>query len=348
MRRGISEFLPSDRLIYGLAYMLEHLTGRREEPGLVDRIKAGNARRILEREGDRGGSLRPVEEVGADFPIAEFRRKYLRTCRPVILRGLAKDWPCVRKWSPEFFCRRYGAAPITLHDNQGLVSREADQDFSTASMGAYLERLERGRAGKYLKFSQFLYGHPELMEDLDLGVLRSTQGNRTRHADYQFFMGGAGSHTPMHCGLPGNLFVEVFGKKTWLLYPSLAYPAIDPPAARLFYFHSGVDPYDLDRDAYPLFGLVDGYEVRVDAGDVFWNPPFWWHCVTNDTDSIAIAYRFNSLPLALRASRLLTVASLLATNPTIVEHALRLLFKGEKRHLTEEYSREARAGGVRA
>jgi hypothetical protein len=33
----------------------------------------------------------------------------------------------------------------------------------------------------------------------------------------------------------------------------------------------------------------------------------------------------------------------MATKPTIVHHALKLFFKGEKTHLTEKYSRRARA-----
>jgi lysine-specific demethylase 8 len=348
MDSGAFEFSLGDRLRYGAAFMLEHLTGYEDPKPVVRTIKTQGAQRVLARVGADAPEADPtrlpaVAEVGADIPVEEFRREYMWKCRPVIIRGLARDWPCVQKWTPQYFYDKFASSEIALHDNEGLVSPDAEQRFESETLGSYLQRLEKGRAGKYLKFSQFLYQHPELLDDLNLDQLHRMQGNLTTHADYQIFIGGEGCYTPMHCGLPGNLFIQVYGKKTWLLYPARAYPAVDPPAARLFYFYSHVDPYHLDREAYPLFPLVDGYTVSLDAGDLFWNPPFWWHCVTNDTDSIAIAYRFNSLRLALRCSRLLTVASFMATKPTIVHHALKLFFKGEKTHLTEKYSRRARA-----
>jgi len=348
MTPGGFEFSVGDRMRFGAAFMLEHLTGYEQPKSLVRSIKSRGVRRVLARTAGEvpdpdPTKLPPIEEVGADIPIDVFRREYMWKGRPVIIRGMARDWPCVQKWSPQFFYDRYASAEIALHDNEGLIAPDADQRFESETLGTYLKRLEKGRAGKYLKFSQFLYQFPELLEDLNLDVLRRMQGSLTSHADYQFFIGGQGNFTPMHCGLPGNLFIQVYGKKTWLLYPSKAYPAIDPPAARLFYFYSHVDPYRLDREAYPLFPLVGGVTVALEAGDLFWNPPFWWHCVRNDTDSISIAYRFNSLRMALHSSWLLTMASFMATKPTIVHHALKLFFKGEKYHLTEKYSREQRA-----
>jgi hypothetical protein len=153
MGTGGFEFSLAERLQYGAAFMLEHLTGYEEPKGFVRKLKARGARRITERVGADAPEvdptrLPPVEEVDATISPEEFRREYMWKCRPVIIRGLAREWPCVQKWTPQFFYDQYASSEIALHDNEGLVSPDADQQFASETLGSYLQRLEKGRAGR--------------------------------------------------------------------------------------------------------------------------------------------------------------------------------------------------------
>jgi len=122
--------------------------------------------------------------------------------------------------------------------------------------------------------------------------------------------------------MAGNLFIQAWGQKKWLLYPAYCRSAIDAPAARHSYYFSDVNPYDVDHKRYPLFKHLDALEVLLEPGDIFWNPAFMWHCVSNPTASIGIGYRFNDLRSAYRASATLTFLRFFATRPTIFRSLL--------------------------
>lgn len=47
-------------------------------------------------------TLRPVDTVESITP-ADFRKNYLNTHKPLIIKGLTKDWSAREKWSTEYF-----------------------------------------------------------------------------------------------------------------------------------------------------------------------------------------------------------------------------------------------------
>src|SRR5262249_45514962 len=133
----------------------------------------------------------------------------------------------------------------------------------------------------------------------------------------QLFVAPAGTYTPMHCALESNVFVQVHGKKRWILYPAMYQPLLEPPADRRPYFHTDFLPGRASAQ-FPLGAYAPAYEVVLDAGDVLYFPPFVWHYVENLTATIAAAYRFFSLRTALRSSWPLTLAKFMATKPSLL------------------------------
>ena len=127
----------------------------------------------------------------------------------------------------------------------------------------------------------------------------------------------AATYTPVHCALESNVFVQVHGKKRWILYPAMYQPLLEPPADRRPYFHTDLLP-DRASPRFPLGVYAPAYEVVLDAGDVLYFPPFVWHYVENLTATIAAAYRFFSLRTAVRSSWPLTIAKFLATKPSLL------------------------------
>lgn len=64
------------------------------------------------------------------------------------------------------------------------------------------------------------------------------------------------------------------------------------------------------------------YDFTLEAGDIFFNPPCWWHHVMNETMSIGIGFRWFEPITSLKASGMQTLLTLLATNPNVVQATL--------------------------
>ena len=76
-----------------------------------------------------------------------------------------------------------------------------------------------------------------------------------------------------------------------------------------------MDPEAPDLGRFPLWPYVRGYRVTLEAGDVLYNPPFYWHYVHNPTDSLGVGVRFYDVPSMLRVAPTQALLTVLATNP---------------------------------
>lgn len=275
---------------------------------------------------------RALDEDAAISP-ASFRRRYMRGSRPFVFRGAAKSWKCSRGWSLDLFAERYAQDQVRVIDLVGVGYGTTGEGYAMTSMAEFAKRVRAGKSD-YIRFASLTLDHPELAEDLDHQWLRRWHGWAPR-GELQFFIGGPGTSTPMHCAGANNFFIQVAGRKRWRLWSPNTLLFMDPPAARLPYFYSAANPDLPDAARYPLFPLVDEYEVTLEPGDVMWIPPYWWHYVENLSQvTIGVGYRTASLPTALRSSTILTSMRFLARNPSIVTSLLGLLTKKHMMHTT--------------
>jgi hypothetical protein len=58
--------------------------------------------------------------------------------------------------------------------------------------------------------------------------------------------------------------------------------------------YSPVNYYKPDYEKYPMFRNAQVYYVRVNEGDCFYNPTYWWHHVKTPNDSIGLSFWFES------------------------------------------------------
>jgi hypothetical protein len=156
-----------------------------------------------------------------------------------------------------------------------------------------------------------------LKNDFDLNWLRKFHLSTSFGEQFLMFMGGKNTITPIHCGFSHTLFVQITGKKKWILWAPNERIFFDPRAERRSYFHTNADPYKLDDPNFPLLKYINRYEVILEAGDVLWFPSLLWHQVENQTDSISVAYKFADIPTALHSSRLLAPLYFTATKPNL-------------------------------
>lgn len=260
--------------------------------------------------------MEPVPEAPDGLSAEAFVQGPLQANTPMVFRRAASDWPAVRQWTPEFFAERFGHETVRIL-HMGPDQHEAE-DYGTGDlpMGDALARLDEGDRA-YLRFLPTLMAHPELLDDLDMDWVRAHQGS-THDGNMQLFIGGQGTATATHTGISSNLFFQIHGRKTWKIFSPEWTHAFKPPMRRSLYFESRFDPDRPDFDAYPDTRHLQGFEVTLEPGDVLFNPPFWWHKVSNPTVSIGVGYRWMPLAQCYRSSRMLTALSLASIDPPML------------------------------
>jgi hypothetical protein len=197
-------------------YLLQHFFLRfygRYLKWRTDRWYTGLGTRFLGRP---EGMLHALPEMSR-FDRDEFYAKYILKSQPVVLRGFAAQWPCIGKWDLNFFAREYGNTVSLINNNRGLVRKDEEGNFERLLLKEYIAGLKKG-SKRYLRFSPIILENTELMDDLDVPQLKYASGYADPRADFQLFIGGKGTYTPLHCAFPSNLFVQIMGRKKWILY----------------------------------------------------------------------------------------------------------------------------------
>jgi len=303
------------RRAYLALFFCEHVLGPRLCARLFGRARARNRARMLRYFADwPTNERRPVREISFTSH-ADFARAHVPEWEPAVFRGVAKSWPAVRKWTLDYFGDCFADTKAVMGDQYGLFGESETGQYEISTLGRVVAGINAGRK-QCLRFSPIIDENPALRDDLDMQWLAGFRGRFSVRGLPQFFLAPAATYTPMHCALECNAFVQVYGKKRWILYPAMYQPLLEPPADRRVYFHSEVQP---DRIAarFALAPYAPALEVVLNPGDVMYIPPFAWHYVENLTDTIAVGYRFNSLRAALRTAWPLTVLRFLATKPTV-------------------------------
>ncbi|MBA2660688.1 MAG: cupin-like domain-containing protein [Bradymonadaceae bacterium] len=297
-------------------WLLDHLLG---ETRLNRSLDASRARLTAELEAmlvssNRGG-IQAIERR-VDLGPDDFVENYLKPGKPVVLSGVAREWPAVKRWTPSFFEQNYGDVPVQLINasRQDLAGEQYNPVGSVITLGQVARDIEAGGAA-YPRFVPLLHQHPELSEDFDKAHLASLRGRFGADMMFQFFMGGAGTNTALHCAIPNNLFVQIYGRKRWWIFEPKFSPVFRPPMLRSTYF---ISPVDVSMpEATAILKYVNGYEIVLDPGDVLYIPPFYWHQVENLTSTIGVGVRWFNIASILKSSTTQTLLTLLSTSPTI-------------------------------
>jgi hypothetical protein len=160
---------------------------------------------------------------------------------------------------------------------------------------------------------------PELLDDFDQDFFRRMTGH-TWGLTYQLFIGGKGSYTPLHNAITPFFFANSVGVKRWALIPCKYLPLINPSTDGFGYNHSDAQVTGDNGDRFPGFESIDRMEAVLQPGDVYFNPPWMWHAVENDTPTIGVRCGFVHPKGMLAASMTLTMTRIFAArNPSLWE-----------------------------
>jgi len=303
----------SDRAVFTALFAVQHLLRNsravteardRARDRLVGRLEAGGPGRVV-----------PVDRHDALDP-GEFRRRYLRRGRPVVISGGVGRAAALEDLSFERLRQSHGAEMVKLVQKEGLTNEETRPDLEYSDvlpLSQVLDLVEAGD-GEYLRFSPLLEQFPELLDHLDLASFRRLVSDRWGFA-FQLFIGGPHSSTPFHNSTIPFLYTQVAGTKRWKLVPNHYMAAMDPPATRLQYSHSRAAVDLSNVDELPWIGHVDHFEAVLEPGDVLFVPSWMWHGVENLSATIGVRCGFMYPPGAVRASATLTFLRVAACDP---------------------------------
>jgi ribosomal protein L16 Arg81 hydroxylase len=250
-----------------------------------------------------------IDEV-ENISIEDFKRDYYFKNKPVIIRGFAKNWDCTKLWTPEYFKSQYPEYPMVITN----YHRDRGGDNKVFTMRDYVDRTTNGE-DIYARFVKILHDHPELKKQIEIETINKLKRKSDFWVATQFFMGPPKTSTYLHCAFINNFFIQCYGDKDWLLmspkYNALFHPPTDH--APTFRCHEDYEHPSFNEE--DLFPRLDVYKFTVKQGDLFYNPPFHWHYVTNKTFSISLSLRILSILAAFKTSPMLTFLTATATNP---------------------------------
>eukprot|EP00049_Salpingoeca_infusionum_P007797 m.126268 g.126268 ORF g.126268 m.126268 type:complete len:832 (-) comp13825_c0_seq1:10-2505(-) len=101
--------------------------------------------------------------------------------------------------------------------------------------------------------------------------------------------GGSVTHT--HFDQDYNVFVQLAGSKRFTFFPPSASKMLSPfPRIHPLWHKSKVDFDNPDLSQFPFYSHAEGFTVEVEAGDLLYIPPYYWHHVeTTSPFSISLS-----------------------------------------------------------
>ncbi len=209
---------------------------------------------------------------GTKITRKEFHEQYLKPQKPVILRGLWKQYPAYEKWTLDFFEQELGDIEVNLiSTKQSHPSETLSSPHKVMKFKDYLN-LSRTEPTDLRLFLFPVFKHkPELLKDFGYPDIAK------KYIKIPFlFYGPIGSITRMHFDIDmNNVFLTQFdGIRRVVLFA--------PDQSRLLYqvpynVHSMVDIDHPDYEQYPGLKYVKGQTAILERGDTLFMPGGYWH-----------------------------------------------------------------------
>lgn len=223
----------------------------------------------------------PLPRVDFRTITAEaFYEQYVRHPHPVVIENVGHD---ASSYQLDALVERYG------RDIVPMMRIDTGENYE----GPLAELLE-GKS--YLANSDRLFvDHPEL--EANLYSSKFAPHTRMTRISSQLFISNGGAGSPSHFGKIANTFYMLEGEKVWSLvdpaFLYLVYPLLLPgDAVTALHWQD-----ESDHERCPLFSFCPRYEAHLRAGDVLWNPYYWFHSVKNRTKrTVAVADRWFGVP----------------------------------------------------
>lgn len=222
--------------------------------------------------------------------IQEYTNNY-RT--PLVIKGLIKNFPCVKKWNIEYlkkYCGEYLVKGFAKVDNSYFLTNQFNNikvleniQFSNAC-----DMIKNGEQIYINNFHSIFIDCKVLQKDLDLKKLNDITPIEYTDTS-QLFFGPRGTGTTLHCAKPSNIFYNVKGQKKWTFIDPIYSQYLSPVLSNNGFFVVSKLNYFKDKN---ILRNIPKFEYTLEEGDILFNPSWWWHCVENMSEyTIGVANR---------------------------------------------------------
>jgi hypothetical protein len=229
-----------------------------------------------------------IDSINADELTTEyFRENYLKTSKPLIIKGYSNLFPAGKKWDFNYLKKRFGTYQVGIFDNRIKTSTAYVKPDSYMPFSEYLDIIESNevtplRIFLFNMFKEF----PELRKEFPTPVIMKGILGKIGFA----FFGGKNTTVRFHYDIDASnvLMTQLLGRKRVIL--------ISPEYNRLIYklpfsSFSLIDPDKPDLKRFPALRYVKGYDFTLHPGDALFMPSRYWHFNTYLEGGMAVSYR---------------------------------------------------------
>ena len=249
-----------------------------------------------------GLHLKPIDVV-EDISEQDFREKYLKPRKPVVIKNMARKWPAYQKWTMDYMKEVVGDVEVPLYDSS-KADPSAPINSSAAKMkfGDYIDLIKEKPTDLRIFLFDPIKSAPKLLEDY-ISPKELMGGFLDKYPN--MFFGGKGSVTFLHFDIDmAHIFHTHFnGRKHILLFDYKWKERL----YQIPYATYALEDYDIanpDFEKFPALDGIEGIECFLEHGDTLFMPTGWWHWMKYLDGSFSISLRAWDKSWAVKAHSL--------------------------------------------
>lgn len=209
---------------------------------------------------------------------------------PAIFTDLVTQWPAMERWSLEQLEARFGEAEVGVTTGRASYGRDYDIDAdrlaTRTKLRDYIGRIRREpESNDFYMIARNRNVEGALAGVLDDVILPAGVFRSDLSGGCAFWLGPAGTVTPLHHDTSNILFCQVVGRKRYRMIAPMEIAVLD--GARSMY--AAVDPDAPDLVRFPWWEHVIVRDFVVGPGDALFIPVGWWHHVLALDVSVSLA-----------------------------------------------------------
>jgi len=309
-------------ILYYIAYLIDYLWNRnlytfKEESQYKDnRLVQNDYFLTTFMNNNRNDRLKKMEKIKSQ-PINEIdindltKEKVAEVSKnftePFIVRGLIKNFDCVKKWNLDYFDSEYGNIEVPAFSDNKIVSysrssntklKQCNTSNNLCSIHEICKGIKNGEPVYINNISTLFTESKQAESELNLIEMSKIMNQhffkheKENNFVSQLFLGGKNTGTSLHCASNVNFFFNVKGTKHWgFIHPKYT-SLIKCQSSDKGLFAISDDDFFSESEDNP-FLKIPRYEALLNSGDFLFNPAWYWHAVKNKSDyTIAVANRY--------------------------------------------------------
>jgi hypothetical protein len=210
---------------------------------------------------------------------------------PFLMTGLVNRWP-LSALTPQTLRERFSHLQVRARVGDYINTAFAvDRAMQDMSMLEYLDLVSTG--------TQDLPPYLGNLELRELNGMCHWPAYLEKMGPPRFWLGPAGTVTPLHCDYDDNIFAQIWGTKRIFLSPPHHDEFLYANEANAILFGSPFNPEAPDFEKFPLARQASMIECIVNPGELLYVPAGWYHQVRSLTFSLSSNRWARALPFAL-------------------------------------------------